>query len=70
MVERFADRISEVNRNKVNIWWKGDIKRFTLPISTLLTKVVSVIRGWNNGVIISVNNLEPSRVSKYFFPVR
>jgi hypothetical protein len=33
---------------------------FTLPISTLRTKVVSVIRCWKNGAFTSVDNLELS----------
>jgi hypothetical protein len=39
----------ELNRNKVNIRWKWDLKRFTLPISTLDTKVVSTTRYYENG---------------------
>jgi hypothetical protein len=38
-----------IDRNNVNIRQKWTLKRFTLPISTLLTKVVSVILEWKNG---------------------
>jgi hypothetical protein len=54
-----------IDRNNVNIRQKWTLKRFTLPISTLLTKVVSVIREWKNGATLSVDNLEPSLITKY-----
>ena len=47
-------------RNKVYIEWKWTLKRFTLPISMFDTKVVTVIRCWKNGAILSVDNLELS----------
>ena len=56
----FAIFGSNMYRNKVYIRWKRTLKRFTLPISTLDTKGVSVMRSWMNGAIISVDNLETS----------
>jgi len=56
-------------KKKVYIRRKWTLKRFTLPISTLLMKVVSVIRCWKNGVILSVDNLELSIISNTPFAV-
>jgi len=50
----------EILRNYVNIRWKWTHMRFTLPISTLDTKVLSIIRCWKNGATNSVDCLEAS----------
>jgi len=49
-------RIRGSQFSKVFIWTKHVPKRFTLPTSIPDMKVLSVIRCWMNGAIISVDN--------------
>jgi hypothetical protein len=43
LAQAIKDKIIFVSNN-VNIRWKWTLKRFILPISTLVTKAVSLIR--------------------------
>ena len=58
----------------IHMRWKPISLRFILPVLSFFlnldTKVLSIIRCWKNGAIISVDNLETSGMRKCFFLVR
>jgi hypothetical protein len=64
--ELSSGRTLERYRKKVYIRWKWTLKRFTLPISTLDTKVLSGIWTRGNRAILSVDNLETSGTRYYY----